>query len=169
MAFDKDSPADNILIRLLPKAIRDNFEAIQSGDPSFSKDLINLKKQGSNPAAKADTYTLYAKEIGGRTELFGINSSSNVLQMTKGAATVAAKGITSLNGGILIAWATENIASGQTISVTGLTTIFSVAIAVDDNTNLATHTATVFGISGNTFKVYSRPLLGKIHYIAIGV
>lgn len=105
MAYDNDAPADNILIRLLPAAVRDNFQAITSGDTTFSQDYINIDQVGSNPANVASTFRLFSKSSGGNSELFGINSGGTVYQFT-GNTSAADPGYTVINGLITINWGT---------------------------------------------------------------
>jgi hypothetical protein len=112
MAWDRLEPQDTTKIRDLGTVIRPNFQAIDSGDSTFKPIALNLSDRdtdplsgSSDPAAIADAYLLYCKQdTGGDPELFGIDASSNVIQFTDGAPTLAQNGQTFLPGGLLLQW-----------------------------------------------------------------
>lgn len=173
MAFDPSLPADSTKLRLAPGVIQDNWVAIQDGETSFKPKAINLNNRTvsgptDDPTAIADTFILYCKnDAAGNAELYGINDNSNIIQMTKGAPTVAATGITFLAGGLLLAWGQSS--TGTTVTITGMTTIYQVVATVRDTSGTPTdRNIAINSISGNQFTIYSSSS-GQVNWMAIGV
>lgn len=88
MAFDKTQPTDTTKIRNLGTVIRPNWVAIEEADSTFQPYAINLTDRdaaalSSNPTAIATAYITYCKQdASGDPEFFGIDPSSNVVQLT---------------------------------------------------------------------------------------
>lgn len=172
MAFDVTLPADTTKIRNLGTVIRPNWVAIQDGESTFKPKAVNFNNRtvsgpSNNPTAIADTFILFSKQdAAGNPELYGINQSSNVIQLTRGTPTVAASGSTFLPGGVLLVWATSSAATGSTITVAGLTTIYS--IVANTNVANAAPSISVYDVVGNAFKV-RNPGTNSFYYQVIGV
>jgi len=68
MAWDVNSPANNVLLRLLPFSVRVHWSAIQNGLVPYSG--LKLAEQGANPSQEDNFGKLFTKEVGGQTQLF---------------------------------------------------------------------------------------------------
>jgi len=95
MAWDASLPANSTKIRLGPAVIRDNWQAIQQADSTFRPYAINLTDRtplavSNNPTAISgsnNACTLYCKQdASGNQEIYSIDPSSNVIQLTEGGA-----------------------------------------------------------------------------------
>lgn len=174
MAWDITQPTDTTKIRNLGVVIRPNWVAIQQADSTFKPWALNFTNRtvagiAVDPTAIASAYILYSKtDTAGNTELFGINPLSNVIQMTKGAPVVAQTGRTFLPGGLILAWGSLNVASGGSVTVTGITTLYSVVVTRDTFTAGVTQVG-VNSMSGSSFTVIGPNSPIEIHYVAIGV
>ena len=110
MAFDNTQPTNTTKIRNLGVVIRPNWLAIEQADSSFQPQAINFKDRTAaglpvNPTALAAAYLLYCKQdAAGNPQLFGIDSSSNIIQFTKGAPTISTTGSLFLPGGLILKW-----------------------------------------------------------------
>jgi len=122
MAFDPSLPANSTKLRLAPGEIQANWEAIEEAQSSFKPYAINLNNRtplgvSNDPTAIADAYLMYCKDdAAGNPELFGINESSQVTQLTRGIPTFGKPGQIYLPGGMLIQWNTESKASGSAVT-----------------------------------------------------
>lgn len=73
--------------------------------------------QAGDPTPQTDTYILYSKaDSGGDVELFGIDTNSNVTQLTNGSVLDAQPGNTVLPGGMLMQWNRVSVSSGATVT-----------------------------------------------------
>jgi hypothetical protein len=116
MAYDVTQPTDSTKLRNIGTVIRPNWVAIRDADSTFKPVAINFAERNAvappisnDPTALAQAYLLYCKQdAAGNPELFGINASSDILQLTKGAAIVGTNGETCLPGGVLIKWGTAS-------------------------------------------------------------
>ena len=176
MAFDPSLPADSTKLRLAPGVIQDNWAAIQDGETTFKPKAINLNNRTvsgptDDPTAIADAFLLYCKDdAAGNAEFYGINESSDIIQLTKGAPTVATTGITFLAGGLLLGWGQSATGAGL-ITVTGMTTIYQVVATVSDSSGTPTDRNIAINSSSgaaNQFTVYSSSA-GQVKWLAIGV
>lgn len=122
MAFDPALPANSTKLRLAPGVIQDNWSAIEEAQSSFKPYAVNLNNRtplgvANDPVAIADAYIAYCKDdAAGNPELFGINESSQITQLTRGVPTYAKPGQIYLAGGMLIQWNSVSVASGATIT-----------------------------------------------------
>ena len=104
MAYDPTQPTDSTKIRNLGTVIRPNWQAIEDADSSFKPVGINLDNRTplvvpNDPVAISETVIPYCKDdVAGDPQLFVIDQSSNVTQLT---------GIGSIK-----AWATFNGSTG---------------------------------------------------------
>ena len=140
MAFDPTQPTDTTKLRLIGDVIRPNWVAIQDGESTFKPTAINLDNRTVSvpaqvdPVAIADAYLLYCKEdVGGNPELYGINEASQVSQLTSGIPTITNQGNTFLPGGLTLAWGSGVYANNNTISPSGITTLYQAVITIDDS------------------------------------
>lgn len=89
MAWDTLQPTNTTKIRNLGVVIRPNWAAIQTADSTFTPDAFNFKNRTPSvvpidPAAIATAYIAYCKEsAAGFPELYGIDASSNIVQLTE--------------------------------------------------------------------------------------
>ncbi len=89
MAWDTLQPTNTTKIRNLGVVIRPNWAAIQTADSSFTPDGLNFKNRTTatvpiDPAAIATAYIAYCKEsAAGFPELYGVDASSNIVQLTE--------------------------------------------------------------------------------------
>ncbi len=178
MAFDPALPANSTKLRLAPGVIQDNWAAIEEGQSSFKPEAINLNNRTplggvpNDPTAIADTYITYCKDdTDGNPELFGINESSQISQLTKGVPTVSASGNTFLPGGLILSWASGSFNNNDTISPSGITTLYQVVITIDDSSATPASTAYVFNINtvAGTFQVKLPSGATSLTYMAIGI
>ena len=122
MVWDITQPTDTTKIRNLGVVIRPNWQAIQEADSTFKPYAVNFDNRtplpvSNDPTAIADAYILYCKDdVAGNPELFGIDASSNILQFTKGAASLANSGYTFVTGGIRLQWFQVAAADNQVIN-----------------------------------------------------
>jgi len=122
MAFDPSLPADSTKLRLAPGVIQDNWEAIEEADSSFKPYAVNLNNRTplavpNDPVAIANAYLVYSKDdAAGNPELFGINESSQVTQLTRGIPTYGKPGQIYLPGGMLLRWNTVSATSGSAVN-----------------------------------------------------
>lgn len=122
MVWDVSQPTDTTKIRNLGTVIRPNWQAIQEADSTFKPYALNLDNRTplavpNDPAAIADSYILYCKDdAAGDPQLFGIDASSNIVQFTGGAPTLATAGRVFLPGGLLLQWNRVSAASGSTVN-----------------------------------------------------
>lgn len=122
MAFDPTLPANSTKLRLAPGVIQNNWVAIQDGESTFKPKAINLNNRTplaspNDPTAIANAFLLYCKDdAAGNPELFGINASSQITQLTRGIPTYAIPGQIYLPGGLLIQWNSDSVASGATVT-----------------------------------------------------
>lgn len=83
MAWNKNLPADNSVLRLSPDYIRQNWDAIETADTTLKQTGINFAVQGSDLAALASAYRLFSKnDTNGDSQLFGVSSDGTVKQFT---------------------------------------------------------------------------------------
>lgn len=182
MAWDKTEPTNTTKIRNLGVVIRPNWDAIETADSTFQPEALNFTDRNAggiiptNPAAISTAYILYSRQdSGGVTELFASPPAGTPLQLTKGTPTHGTNGKTFLpgtqaSGGILLAWNRESVASGGTVTVSALTTIYSVNITIDDISVTPSDSAYVFNVSSNTFRVRSKSGNAvTIYWQAIGI
>ena len=104
MAWDTLQPANTTKIRNLGVVIRPNWAAIQTADSTFTPDALNFRDRTAaglavNPTDIATAYIAFCKQdAAGNPELFGISSTSDVIQFTKaGRIGVATQGVNALN------------------------------------------------------------------------
>jgi len=133
MAWLITEPQDTTKIRDLGTVIRPNWVAIDQAESTFTPIAFNFANRTpdpapNDPAAIADAYILYCKDdSGGDPELFGIDESSNIIQFTNGAPTVAQNGFCFLPGGLFLQWGRGLIAGGGTTAAVVFPTAFSAA------------------------------------------
>lgn len=129
MVWDKTEPTNSTKLRNLGIVIRPNWLAIEEADSSFQPDAMILTDRtplgvSNDPTAavsggtsRGNGYTLYCKQdSSGDQQLYGIDPSSNIIQFTSGAPTLAATGRVFLPGGILMQWNTGPASSGGTVT-----------------------------------------------------
>lgn len=182
MVWDQTQPTDTTKIRNLGVVIRPNWLALKTGDSSLKLDSANFDDRtvaglADDPTAIADAYVLYCKtDAAGNSELYGIDESSNKLQFTQGAPTLAAQGKIFLPGGLLMQWNTEVVATGG--AVTFLTPFSAAAYSVQFMPTGSSGTNRIFyRLNGNPTDVGFSPIMvdrnnnaltEKIYYLAIG-
>lgn len=175
MAFDTTQPTDTTKLRLVGNVIRPNWVAIQDGESTFKPIAINLNNRTvsgptNDPTAIANTFIVYSKEdAGGNPELYGINESSQVTQLTKGIPTITNQGHTFLAGGLILSWANGTFSNNDTITPSGITTLYQVVITIDDSSATPASRAYVFNITGATFQVKLPSGSTVLRYMVIGV
>lgn len=92
MTFDATQPTDTTKIRRLGQVIRPNWEVIEQADSSFQPYAVNYQDRtplgvSNDPTAIPGAFILYTKQDGaGNPELFGIDGSGNIIQITKGGS-----------------------------------------------------------------------------------
>ncbi len=182
MAWDVAEPQDTTKIRSLGTVIRPNWTAIEQAESTFKPIALNFANRTPDPAANdptaiADTYIMYCKDdTGGDPELFGIDASSNIIQFTNGAPTLATQGEVFLPGGILMQWNRESIASGGTVT---FGTAFSAAPFYVNfvPTGTSGTNRIIYRLSGNPVAASFSPIITKqdntgltetIYWIAVG-
>lgn len=177
MAFDPSLPANSTKLRLAPGVIQNNWAAIEEGLSSFKPQSINLDNRtplavSNDPTAIPDTYITYCKDdASGNPELFGINESSQISQLTAGVPTVTALGNTFLPGGLILSWGGGSFSNNQTISPSGISTLYQVVISINDSSATPASRAYVFNINtvAGTFQVKLPSGTTSLTYIAIGI
>lgn len=181
MTWDATQPTNTTKIRNLGVVIRPNWQAIETADSSFKPRALNLNNRtvlgvSVDPAAIANAYLLYCKTDGaGNSELYGINPSSNVIQLTKGAPTVAAIGSTFLPGGAILKWGNLGINNGSNNASTLFVTPFpnacwGVVVTPVASTSTANNAGgvSVFNVNGFTcFRGFTSGIC-TYSYFAIG-
>jgi hypothetical protein len=131
MAWDKDQPQNTTKIRNLPAVITPNWYAIEQADSSFTPYAINLLDRNVlntsnpsfpvNPTAIANTYALFSKkDAAGIAQLYGIDTSSNILQFSGGTSSlISNQGSAFLPGGLMLKWGDISVAAyGSSTTVT---------------------------------------------------
>lgn len=129
MVWDKTEPTNSTKLRNLGIVIRPNWLAIEEADSSFQPDGLIMTDRtplgvANDPTAavsggtsRGNGYTLFCKQdASGDQQLYGIDPSSNIIQFTSGAPTLAATGRVFLPGGILMQWNTGPASSGGTVT-----------------------------------------------------
>ena len=112
MAFDPTQPQDTTKLRNLGNVIRPNWVAIETADSTFIPEALNLANRTplvapNDPTAIADTVILYSKEDGsGDPQVYAIDPSSVITQLTGGSLTAANPGKLVLANGLTILWGT---------------------------------------------------------------
>jgi len=125
--FDKTEPSNTIKLRNLGIGIRPNWEAIESADSTFVPHALNLTDRtaaglANDPTALADAIIMYSKQDGSANpQLFSIDPSSIITQLTGLSYVATQNGYVTLAGGIIIKWGT-----GTGINA-GVTNTFPVA------------------------------------------
>lgn len=124
MTFDPTQPTNTTLLRDLGVVIRPNWEAIESGDDSFLPQSINLANRTplavpNNPAALANTVKLFCKDdSAGNEQVYGIDSSSNIQQITRYLDFLSANtGYSYLLENILVRWGRHTTTATTTQTV----------------------------------------------------
>jgi len=90
LVYDNTKPSDDVELKDISLQTRPNFQAIQSGDPSFSQDQINISNRttlpdDNDPETPVGMSRVYAKEDGeGNIELFTRDTQGNIVQLTEG-------------------------------------------------------------------------------------
>ena len=119
MAWDKTFPTASTKIRNLSTGIPNNWDAIETADSTFIPEALNLLNRASDgglsndPTAIADTVILYSKEdSNGDAQLYAIDPSSNITQLTQFSTSEASNGSMTFPGGLTFIW-------GQTTGTTG--------------------------------------------------
>lgn len=172
MAWDLTQPTNTTKIRNLGVVIRPNWQAIETADSTFQPDALNLTDRdaaslSSDPTAISTAVITYCKkDPNGNPELFSIDPSSNVVQLTRGAVNAAATGHTVLPGGMILNWGSGTGTTANVVFDRAFTSaLYSITIS-NFNTNPAT-TATVSATSltGATLKSTN---VNAIYYMAIG-
>ena len=98
MAFDKTQPTDSTKLRNIGTVIRPSWVAIESADSSFIPEALNLANRTplappNDPVAIAETVILYSKDDSdGDPQLFVIDDSSNIFQLSGNQVTNSANG-----------------------------------------------------------------------------
>jgi len=174
-AWDKSKPTNSEKIRELGEVIRPNWDAIESADSTFKPEALNLADRtplgvANDPTVLASTVITYSKQDGaGAPQLYAIDPSSNVIQLTAGAPTAAASGSSNLPGGVIIKWgsgAATSVAGGATINFASAfpNNCWHVVVTpFDPNANYAS----VVSKNVNSFNVRSNNAV-TVSYIAIG-
>ncbi len=124
MTYDPTVPGPAQRISDTQSPIQSNFNFIQSGDPSFLPESINLNNRTplaatNDPAAIANAFLLYCKDDASATtdpELFGRNENGDIIQLTAGDVSDATQGRTFLPGGLLLQWNRESVVTGGTVT-----------------------------------------------------
>jgi hypothetical protein len=80
--FDPAEPQDTSKIRNGPSLIRENFQAINNGDSSFTQSRVNLIDDGI-PGTQATMMRMYADFDEANLELFCKDGNGNKSQITK--------------------------------------------------------------------------------------
>jgi hypothetical protein len=127
MAFDKTLPANGTKIRDYPTVLGNNFTAIQEGDDTLQYWQTNYVDRDTvagappptqDPVAIADTMVVFSKNDGSNTELFSMDPSSVISQLTFTDRSLAQTGYAALSPGFLIQWGRGTMAgSTQTLAV----------------------------------------------------
>lgn len=91
MAWNKNLPADNSKVRLVPGYLRANWSALEDGDVPYDK--IYLNKQAVDPTGVPNAGYIFPKDPGtGITEIYYKDSqaAANAIQLTSSARLGAA-------------------------------------------------------------------------------
>lgn len=159
MPFNPDQPLDTTKIRNAPQILRDNFEAIISGDPSFCVQCLNLVNRNSedlqaDPAPLANTSILYSKtSTNGNTDLYVMNSQGQSIQLTSGTPEINNdSGNSTLFGGAQLFWGTQVMGNGTKVTISTIKEIYNVVVTIQKSTN-NTLGIGIAEVSGNTFTV----------------
>ena len=167
MAWNLTQPADTAKIRDLGVLIRPNWDAIEQGDLTFKPKAINLNDRtisgpSANPTPIADSYIVYSKSVAaGNSELYGIDESGNILQITSGLPTLTANGTSFIPGGLIIKWGTvslTNVALSLSYPVPFPTATLAVSLTMADFVNA--------GVENYAFRANAYTNIGFNAYFA---
>ena len=128
------------------QAMQTNYDSIQNGfsvnHVGFNEatcgqhTIINLERQSAT-SANANQGLLYAAAVSTDSELFYARDGGEAFQVTNGTPVKAVTGITSLPGGMLMAWDKYTFPdSGLTITVSGLTVIYNCVVSSTSYLNI---------------------------------
>lgn len=179
MAWDKTQPTNTTKLRNLGVVIRPNWDAIETADSTFIPEALNLTDRTAaglpnDPTAITDAMIAYSKQDGsGNPQLYAIDPSSTITQLTGGSQTEATKGHLLLPGGIKINWGSIT-STGSTPKAENFESAFSSAvysISVTPASDNGTRTAVVDTTTPPTtatFYVRSSNNGMLVYYMAIG-
>lgn len=141
MVFDKTQPTNTTKLRNLGVVVRPNWDAIESADSTFIPEALNLADRTAgvivptDPTAIADTMIFYSKQDGsGNAQIFAIDPSSNIYQLTGNSYTET------VNGG------------------TAAGTLYKVVRYVGDGTRIVEYSGTTAAFSGNATVTFPEAL-----------
>lgn len=159
MPFNADQPLDTSKIRNAPQILRDNFDAIVSGDPSFCVQCLNLVNRNSedlqaDPTPIPNTSILYSKtSTNGNTDLYVMDSKGQSIQITSGTPQINEDaGNSTLLGGAQLIWGMKVMGNGSRVTVPNIKEIYNVVVTIQKSTP-STLGIGIVQIRGNTFTV----------------
>lgn len=159
MPFNPDQPLDTAKIRNAPQILRDNFEAIVSGDPSFCVQCLNLVNRNSedlqaDPQPLPNTSILYSKtSTKGSTDLYVMNAKGESIQITSGTPEIKNEsGNSTLFGGAQLLWGTKVMGNGTKVTISGIKEIYNVVVTIQKTTP-NTLGIGIYEVKGNSFTV----------------
>jgi hypothetical protein len=184
MVWDNSRPTTSEKIRNLSAAITPNWVAIEEasdGDAAGDKlklwavNLVDRATIGgpNTPAAITSAGQLYGLNdtVSGKVELFYINDTGGVTQLTQGTATAATAGQVLLPGGILMKWGTQAISGASPQAVTFPTAfptaIFNIQVTAATDSSQA-YRSTNATTAGFTLRWDVSVAAQNIYWVALG-
>lgn len=175
MPFNPNQPLDTTKLRNCPQMLRDNFQAIVDGDPSFSVQCLNLINRNSedlqaDPVPIANTSILYSKtSANGNTDLYVMNSLGKSIQLTSGTPDINNEaGNSTLLGGAQLLWGNQVMWNGMTITISTIKEIYNVVLCIQKKNN-NTLGIGVSSVKGNKFVICMEPKQAyTVYYQVIG-
>lgn len=179
MKFDKTEPKPSTKLRNAPTLLSNNFTAIQEADSSFIPQAVNLAARtalgiGNDPSAIVDTVITYSKQdASGDPQLYTIDPSSIVTQLTGGSLTAASDGRLVLPNGLIVIWGSFNVTISwvaYTFPVAFPNNAFYISGNKYDPTASAIRNASISfaQLTTTNVKIASGSFPATVKYIAIG-
>lgn len=177
MTFDPSQPQDITKLRNAPALIRNNFQAIQSGDSSFSMNAVNIANRDTNnlssdPSPIENNVILYCKtSSSGNSDLYVLTPNNNPVQLTSATPEISnLRGSTTLLGGVKLCWGTLIMGNDTSVEIVGLSQIFSINFCMQSKGSSSSY-ASVKEIVGNKVTVLfsNKGANNTCWYIAVGM
>jgi hypothetical protein len=175
MAFDKTQPTNTTKLRNLGVVIRPNWDAIETADSTFIPEALNLTDRtaaglANDPTAISDAMIAYSKQDGsGNPQLYAIDPSSNITQLTGGSSTQASNGKLLLPNGLTLIWGSLSITNAWvTYAFPGAFTFAASHFSISGNVKGETTSVGFDNLTTTGFDAKASSGSPTITFIAIG-